>query len=96
MSLSAAERETIVRFSDDADEPMTVYTSREGQARKLLELGATMVRKDTFGWRLECPRAWFRWPKPPRVASAAQLLAAKRAREAAAVGIEPAGRAPER
>jgi hypothetical protein len=60
MSLSAAERETIVRFSDDLDEPMTVYTSREAQARRLLFAGATLVRRDTFGWHLECPRSWFR------------------------------------
>ena len=66
MSLSAAERETIVRFSDDPKEPMTVYTSRAGLARKLLAYGAKLIRRDVFGTRLECPRTWFRSPKPER------------------------------
>jgi hypothetical protein len=83
MSLSAAERETIARFSDDPNEPLTIYTGRRAAARTLLAAGARLIRHDVFGFRLEVPRSWFRWPKPPRVLSAAQLEVARRARQAA-------------
>lgn len=68
MSLTKAERETIVRWSDDPDEPMTVYTHRENMAQKLLRAGATLKREGkeagrTISWTLEAPREWFRWPR---------------------------------
>ena len=96
VSLSAGEQETIVRFSDDPNEAMTVYTTRRGAARRLIEAGATLIRTDVFGSRLEMPRSWFRWPRPPRVASDAQLAVAKRAREAAAARFQSSPEAPER
>jgi hypothetical protein len=94
MSLSAAERETIIRFSDDPNEPVTIYTGRRAAARTLLAAGARLIRHDVWGFRVEVPRRWFRWPKPPRVMSAAQLEVARRARQAVSRRIARSDAAP--
>ena len=82
--LSARERETIVRFSDDLKEPVTMFTNRRAHVRRLLTAGAKLIHRDAFGYRLEMDRRWFRWPRPPRAASEAQLAAVKQARDARA------------
>ncbi len=70
MSRSRAEQETIVRFSADPEEPMTVYTFKASLARKLRESGASVKRTTTdegreVAWTLECPQRWFRAPRKP-------------------------------
>jgi len=71
MALSQAEKETIVRWSDDTEEPMTVYTHRKRQAEKLLAMGATLkytnkIEGVDIAWCLEMPREWFKWPRKRR------------------------------
>lgn len=95
-SKTAGERETIARWSDDEDEPLTVYTHRGRAAEKLIRAGAKLTREGkidgrTVAWTLEMPREWFRWPrKPPkkrnltegeRAAAADRLGAARKARK---------------
>lgn len=77
-----SERETIVRVSDDPDEVMTVYTHRERIAKRLLRAGGTLKRDsridgEVVSWTVECPREWFREPKPKRAVSEAQREAAR-------------------
>jgi len=73
MTDSRAERETIVRWSEDPEESMTVYTFRAKHAARLLRAGATLKREGkregkVVSWTLEMPREWFRWPrKPPKI-----------------------------
>src|SRR5689334_18168141 len=76
MSFSKGEKETIVRWSADPDEPMTVYTHSEKGRKKLARIGAKLVRVGKVGgkevsWTFECPRAWFRWPSKSRKGSGA-------------------------
>jgi hypothetical protein len=65
----AAEREHIIRWSDDAEEPLSIYTHRRAVAEKLLKAGARLrwtnkTQGKTSAWQLECPREWIRWPIP--------------------------------
>ncbi len=66
MSLTKAERETIVRFSDD-DEPMILETFRRSAVAKLQRSGAVLKYHGNRGgqeyWKLEMPKEWFRWPR---------------------------------
>lgn len=69
--LTRAERETIVRWSEDPTDLMTVYTHREREAKRLLRMGATLKRTrvidgEVEAWTVECPREWFKWPRKPR------------------------------
>jgi len=84
---SKAEREHIVRWSDDPEDLLTVYTFRERAARKLLRAGAILKREGkrsgkVVSWTLEMPREWFRWPHKPRAATGARLEVLRKAREA--------------
>jgi len=70
--ISKAEKETILRFSEDVEEPMTFETFNKRRALRLIERGANCIRTTVLGgatvaWTLEMPRKWFRWPGPPRV-----------------------------
>jgi len=71
VAMTRAEREHIVRFSDDPDEPLTVYTHKERLAKRLLRAGGTLKRESKIegqpvSWTVECPREWFREPRPRR------------------------------
>lgn len=67
MKLTLQERETIARFSDDKDDPMTFETFNKKHALRLIKDGATVKRTSTRGectyWTLSMPREWFRWPR---------------------------------
>ena len=67
MKLTMAEQETIVRWDRESDS-MDIFTHSPAQARKLIVKGAKVLRhsKDTGCWKLECPKTWFRWPRPRR------------------------------
>jgi hypothetical protein len=66
--LTRAERETVIRWSDDPDEPLTVSTLDEREAERLIAAGARVRRRGSRGgsayWTLEAPREWRRWPRP--------------------------------
>ncbi len=68
-ALTLAERETIVRFSDDPEDLMTFETFNKKHALRLIRDGATVQRTATRGkatyWTLRMPKDWFRWPRKP-------------------------------
>lgn len=68
MSLSASERETIVRWSDDPEEPLTLFTHKAKIAQKLERQGAKIIREskikgEVVAWTLEMPREWAKYPR---------------------------------
>lgn len=74
MSYTRAEREHIVRISDDQAEPLTFYTHSETWAKRLQAKGAKLKRVSSVegretAWTLECPRTWFKLPSPKRKVS---------------------------
>lgn len=80
-NLTRSERETIARFSEDPDDPMTFETFNKRHALRLIKAGAVVVRTASRGdavyWTLSMPRRWFKWPRPPRTLSAEALAAAR-------------------
>lgn len=69
MSLTAYEKETILRWCEDVTEPLTIYTHSKSKAQKLISKGAKLIREakhngKPVSWTLEAPREWFRWPTP--------------------------------
>lgn len=81
MSLTAYERETVIRWCDDKDEACTVFTHSKSRADKLVALGATLKRVskhegEAVAWTLECPREWAKFPSPKKRVSAEQRKAA--------------------
>ena len=68
-NLSRAERETISRFSEEPDEPVTFETFNKRHALRLIKAGAEVVRTSTRGesvyWTLRFPKEWWRWPRKP-------------------------------
>lgn len=81
MSYTKAEREHIVRISDDKDEPLTFYTHSETWAKRLQAKGAKLKKMSSVegrpqAWTLECPRSWFKVPSPKKQVSAEQRAAA--------------------
>jgi len=70
--LTRAERETIVRLSEDKDESMTVYCHKERLAKRLLKAGGVLgdsakIDGEVVSWTIKCPREWFREPRPRRI-----------------------------
>ncbi len=68
MSLTKSERETILRFSDDAEEGLTLYTHNKTLKAKMLRMGAKVktvsrANKEEVSWTLTMPREWFRAPR---------------------------------
>ena len=76
-SITRAERETIARFSEDPNDPLTFETFNKRHALRLIRQGATVVHTRTPAnvtcWTLEMPRNWFKWPRPPRKLSEEQM-----------------------
>lgn len=68
--LSKSEQETIVRWSQDPEEGVSVTTHDKKLAKSLISSGAKIRRKAERGeveyWILECPREWRRGPRKPR------------------------------
>jgi hypothetical protein len=94
MSLTASERETILRWSDDPEEPLTVFTHRETHAQRLLRAGGHLKRVSRIdgrvvGWTVEVPREWFRWPRKPPVMSEARRAAGAKALQNAREARKP-------
>lgn len=61
MSLTRAERETVIRYSDDPTEPCSVYTASPVQARRWRKLGYDLtpiqsVNGEPTGWQAAVPR----------------------------------------
>ena len=83
-TLTLAERETILRFSDDPDDYLSLETFNKKHALRLIREGAEVKRTNTRGnatyWTLKLPKAWFRWPRRTSekavLASRAQALRA--------------------
>lgn len=95
-NLSRAEKETIVRWSEDPDEPMTVYTHSSKGRDRMKRFGAELKRATTHdgrevAWTFECPREWFKWPAKKRKASPAQIAAGREALQKAR-SVSPAVR----
>lgn len=70
--MTRAEKETIIRFSEDPEEKMTVYTHGVGLARRMKRLGATLkttgkIDGREISWTYECPSSWFRKPSKTRI-----------------------------
>lgn len=70
-SKSLMEKETIVRLSEESDEPMTVYTHRRGLAARMKRFGAEVkgeskIDGKVVAWTFTCPSSWFRAPRKPR------------------------------
>lgn len=78
--LTLAERETILRFSEEPGDVITFETFNKRQALRLINAGAIVKRTSTRGgvtyWTLEFAKDWFRWPRKP---SASRAEASKRA-----------------
>jgi hypothetical protein len=71
MSLSRGEKETIVRFSEDQEEPMTVYTHRAKLAERCERLGGKLKYTNKLegrivAWCYELPREYFKGPSRKR------------------------------
>lgn len=92
MTLTRYEKETIVRFSEDPTDPMTVFTHSKKLTKRLQRLGATLkkiskIKSEEIAWTLEMPSEWFKEPRKPKQLSTesreklvirGQELAAKR------------------
>lgn len=71
MKLSKYEKETILRFCEDPEEPLTIFTCSKALAKKLLRAKAPLKYRTekagvTLSWTFEVPVEWFREPRPPR------------------------------
>lgn len=88
--LSKAEKEHILRWSDDPEDALTFYTHKKSAADRLLRAGARLKRVskiagEVVSWTIECPREWVRWPAPRRrrkVGSEAQAALSGRLQKA--------------
>ena len=78
-NLTSAEKETIARFSEDPEDVLSVETFNKRHALRLIREGATVkhttIRGNATYWTLSMPKAWFKWPRKPRVLSAERVQA---------------------
>jgi len=92
--LTLLERETIIRWSGDPGDCLYVATHDEKLAQGLIAAGATIRHQSERGgvryWKLEAPREWIRWPKPPtrRKVSEATLRALQEGRRKASSRLQ--------
>jgi ribosomal protein L18E len=69
--LSRAEREHILRWSDDPTDPLTFFTHSEKAAKSLLKAGGRLrrvseIKNVPISWQIDLPREWIRWPRAKR------------------------------
>jgi len=102
MVLSKAEKEHILRWSEDAEDVPTFFTSKEAWARALQRKGAKLgsistLKGKVVGWTLLLPPTWNFLPRPRRKGkpggNTAALQKARSVRKASITDKENGGNA---